>query len=59
MRDKDWLRNMEFPDMIGDEGDKVGETQKQALRISEVKSNVDGVTPEKRTTQMENEALGR
>ena len=50
MRDEDWLRNMEFLDMTSDEGDKVGELQKQASRVAEVKRNVDGFTLEERAT---------
>ena len=47
MRDEGWPRNLELPDMTGDEGYKVGEPQKQALHVAGVE----------RVTQMEKDAI--
>ena len=48
-RDEDWLRTVEFADMLGEGGDEVEELPKKAPRVVGVKRGEDVDIPEERT----------
>ena len=59
MRDEDWLRNIELPDIAGNDRDKTEEPHRHAPRMAEIKRNADGLTIDERAAQMEKDAIGK
>lgn len=57
IRDEDWLRNIELPDIAGNDRDKAGEPHKQASYMARVKWNAHGVVIVEPAAQMEKDAM--
>ena len=56
MRDEDWLRNIELPDVARNDGNKIEECLKQVPRVARYKRNAYGVTIDERAVQKEKDA---